>query len=83
MKITIINLANGTVNVHAAECKDCIKDSQIAHSHGGISYTIEAANRLDVSKDFWADQIEEESMTAEQGLCEFNFKPCCKDLPVA
>ena len=81
MKLRIINLADGYVNVHAADCADCKKDEQIATRQGGMFYTLDAPTKLAVAANFWEDQINEGSTDAESCICEFTWKPCCGKLP--
>ena len=68
--------SQGQFVVHAADCADCKK----LHKLGEHCCVEEHASALSVSRSIWSDMINEGSMTAEDGLQEIHFAPCCKDL---
>ncbi len=85
MKLKIFNCdSRGMFQVHAADCADCAKVRKSGKHNMGfkLDYNEESHNdRLSVSKSIWSDMIHEGSMTAEDGLAEIDFAPCCKELP--
>jgi hypothetical protein len=85
MKLKIFNCdARGMSQVHAADCADCKKVQKSGKHNAGfrLDFSVEEhADRLSVSRSIWSDMISEGSMTAEGGLAEIDFAPCCKSLP--
>jgi len=68
--------SKGQFVVHAADCADCQKLEKL-REHFCVE---EHATALSVSASIWADMINEGSMTADDGLNEIHFAPCCKSL---
>lgn len=78
MKLQISDCTRqGTFEVHIDGCADVAKLAR----RGLRAHAEEHASQLSVSASIRADFISEGSMTAEEGLGEIEFKPCCKALP--
>jgi len=80
MRITQVYDPNGRgaeLRVHRAGCADAVREARKATS----SYTTEAASKREAAEDFYADFIDEGSMTAEDALGYTDFLPCTDGLP--
>jgi hypothetical protein len=89
MKVHVIydpNRRGGSeVRVHRAGCRDIQRDIRPnPHSrHGATShYETAGSSQREIAEDFYADFIEEESMTAAQAMDYTEFLPCTAGLPV-
>jgi hypothetical protein len=86
MNVAIINTRAKGTEVHAAGCADVAKS---AKRNGDEAWVIDVASKLDLSHTYWNDQIgdtvdpdsAEGWATAASWMTEFNFLPCCGDLP--
>lgn len=66
--------SKGQFVIHKADCADC-KKLENAREH----FCVEIHDsELSVSQSIWSDEINEGSMTAEDGLVEIHFAPCVK-----
>lgn len=88
MKVHIIgpNLpdqSKGSFHVHAEGCADVERSVNYRSPDFATDKRItwEARSQLDVAAQTYADQIAEGSMTAEDGVFDMHFFPCCQDLP--
>lgn len=73
VKVTVV-VVNGDPEVHAAGCADLKKGRKVRVD---VKYDLTVSSRQEVANDFWADFIDEESMTAEEALGYTQFYPCC------
>ena len=68
--------SKGTFVVHEAACRDCAKLEKL-----GENFCVENHDsRLSVSGSIWLDMIQEGGMSAQDGLSEIHFAPCCNKL---
>ena len=82
MKLHLIynpNSKGAEVRVHRAGCRDIDRELK-GHRHTS-DYVADFDSKQDAAEDFWADFIEEDSMTAADAMTYTEFLPCVGDLP--
>ena len=85
MQVYVIYNPNGPhakksaeVRVHKRGCRDIGRElRQNPTSH----YSTAGETETEIAEDFWADFIEEESMTAADAMRYTEFLPCTRELP--
>lgn len=71
------NSRGAEVCVHKIDCVDIRKDSRGATS----AYATAGESQQDIAADFWADFIDEGSMTVACAMGYTEFLPCTRGLP--
>ena len=73
--------SKGQFHVHAAGCADLRRHASREPEYRN-GWTIDAADRLTVADEVYADMIDErEDAKPDDYLDDFHFFPCCSDLP--
>jgi hypothetical protein len=75
------NRPGAEVRVHEAGCRDISRDIRFGPRGCTSHYSTEVASKQEAAEDFYADFIEEESMTAERAREYTEFLPCTDGLP--
>jgi hypothetical protein len=70
----LMDQSKGQFVVHTADCKDCRKLEKLGENCSVEHHDSE----LSVSRSIYADQIQYNGFTAEDGLGEIYFAPCVK-----
>lgn len=77
--------SKGSFHVHAKGCADVRRNQDYSAPDFEFDrrHTYDVNSHLELSREVFADQIAEESMTEADGLHDMHFFPCVDSLPVA
>ena len=69
----------GTFHVHTADCRDNAKEVRVNGSRYPVTVGVETVE--DAVEVMYADHIKQGEMTVEDGVADFHFAPCTRNLP--